>query len=65
MDMFDPRYQLEAEEMPAVRLESPLSHAQIQHTLHALEHLACRLRRVPARRRRPGVTVVLLRRPGD
>ena len=54
MDMFDPRYQLEAEESFSKRLRSPLHHAQIQHTLLALESLACRLRRPPARRNRRG-----------
>lgn len=53
MDMFDPRYQLEAEDQAGGRLRSPLSHEEIQHTLHALERLAWRLRRhAPIRRRR-------------
>jgi hypothetical protein len=53
MDTFDPRYQLEAEEPVGARMRSPLAHAEIQQTLHALDHLAWRLRgRMRARRRR-------------
>jgi hypothetical protein len=52
MDMFDPRYQLEAEELAGGRRRSPLSHQEIQLTLHALDHLAWRLRgRMRVRRR--------------
>lgn len=45
MDMFDPRYQLEAEDRSVTRLRAPLSHAEVQQTLLALDALAWRLRR--------------------
>lgn len=49
-NLFDPRYQLEAEEPPLdPALEDlparVLIHEEIQLTLHALDHLAVRLRR--------------------
>lgn len=55
MDMFDPRYQLEAEEPTVGRRRSSLSHQQILHTLDALDHLACQLRLQRSRRRRQTV----------
>lgn len=52
MDMFDPRYQLEAEEPAGGRLRASLHHEEIRQTLLALDHLAWRLRgRMRTRRR--------------
>ena len=52
MALFDPRYQLEAEDPLALCRRAALSHQEIQRTLHALDRLAWRLRgRLRARRR--------------
>jgi hypothetical protein len=52
MALFDPRYQLEAEDPLAQCRRAALSHQEIQRTLHALDRLAWRLRgRLRAHRR--------------
>jgi len=43
MALFDPRYQLEAEDPLALCRRAALSHQEIQRTLHALDRLAWRL----------------------
>lgn len=61
MEMFDPRYQLEAEEP----LRSSLRHEDIQHTLQALDRLARNLRRrAAARHRRRLAVAATTRRQG-